>query len=879
MTTVGLAFHGKRVVPVNKEKLGIQAKADKLKLMQYIVPVPPGQNTEEFDRHLSLAQLTFEFVAQQMPIVHKGHCSSASRRYVIYKTKGKEKYFADIFPDLTNPAFTAYMAMVHSRFATNTDTIIENVQPLMIAEFNGEINNLRRFIECVKYDAEFSQLLNVDLSKVDFARYSDSFVMSIYMKMLQLKGFSSEQIHHAIFHPHAPLQDDPIARWHHLMGLPGLEGPNGSIRIFESGDQFKVMVEMDTLGWRPHRGMLDQKRRLLVTGSELGIVPDLDGDLIELGPGDALMVDPLRGACELYQPTQALKEEYTERLTHIVELPQSKTYEHSALAVDSDNLQERKLRAGLTPEIEKSILGPMFNEGNGFAVSMGDDGAPEVTVSGPARAINTIKVIFAQISRPSIDYLREGEVMSGLTFIGARSRLSNLYAAAIQGLYVDNPILDSHQVKFLVEKSQIRSQVIDITYRVCEREGALLSALTRVCAETIAAAKNGVAFIVLSDFNTDAEHASILPMLVAGAVNLALIKAGLRENVTLCMQSAVVSTPLEQVTAMTLGIDVIHPYLVYGLLATQAQLSKEEFIRQCDSYRKVAFKEIMAAAARAGIRSLSGGYRRACQVTALGLDEEVAESIGIYSELGGFDWANIAATAVDAHIRPTNIGKYINEGQESRMGKWNAGFVSLWNDIAYGKKSFDEALPALLQGIDATRKDNLEGWFKLKPPQIWTPENPMTVVIVGGGAAGFDQALALLNSHMSHKIRIKILEENPANLFGLVKDGIAPDKKVTKEAQFKLLGQCLVDPRVEYYGGLKVGSHDGDVTPEELRALYPLVIDCRGAPQDKKLLEMEGSELCVTASKCGKPITAILILVMPSGIGHLVNTADRKSRL
>lgn len=851
LSLFGLMLRGKRLVPTNENKLGIQAKADEIQLTQYIVePSSECENLAEFDRRLSLAHMNFEFTAQKLPMRHKPHVSSASRQFIIYKTKGKEKHIADIYPDLKDSTLTATVVMGHSRFATNTDTLIESVQPLAIAMFNGEVNNLRRFIEEIKYHPKFSQLIKVDLSQFDLTRYSDSAIMSYYMKMLQLLGYNSQQIHDAIFHPYVPTKTHAISEFHDLIGIPGLEGPNGSIRVYENGDELDISIEMDTMGWRPHRGIIDKKRGILATGSELGIFPDLQGEVIEMGPGEALKINPATASYMLMKSTPASQTVFSQTLAQIPVIDASDKYEHTPLQLSQVELHERKLRAGLTPDIEKTILEPMFNDGKGFTVSMGDDGGDEVTVSGPTRFVNVLKAEFAQITRPPLDYKREGEVMSGATYIGAKSLPEEIYQHSWNGVRVNNPIIDNDQMHFLLHTDRLTTSVIDCTYPVRGREAAMLKAIERVSASCKEAAEKGINFIVLSDLKSDAAHAPLLPSIISGMIDLALRKAGLRHKVTLCLQSSICTTPLEHIAALSFGANIINPYLIFMHDKLYVE-NKERFIRQRKSYLSIALKEVLATTARAGMRTLSAGSQGARLLSALGLNKEIADSLGIYSELGGIDWANIAATITDMHTRPGNVGKYKNEGQAAREGKWNVKLIALWHSIAYGEKTLPEVLPEFLSNMKITERDNIEGWFKKKPPMIWTPENLMKVVIAGGGASGFMQAKALLNSPMGKKIKILILEENPANVFGAIKDGIAPDKLETKKIQFALLSEYLKDPRVSYYGGVDVGKN-GKVTFEELNRDYPLVIDCRGAPNDKEATEIKGHEFLIPASKVWK---------------------------
>ncbi len=849
----GLQFAAKRKIPTNERMLGVQAKKDQLQLLHYIVLTPAQKSAEQFDADLSKCYLHFEFTIQQMMMPHRAHCCSASRRFIIYKSKGKEKYIRDIYPDLNHPLLTASMVLTHSRFATNTDTLIENVQPLSDSMYNGEINNLRRFIDAIKYNAKLSHLLQVDISKIDFSRYSDSAIMAFYIRMLQLFGYDSEQINQAIFHPYDPRGENSVSEFHNLIGMPGLEGPNGSIRLYESGETFKVTIEMDSMGWRPHRGMIDSKRRLLVTGSEFGIVPGLEGDLIELGPGDAFEIDHSTGHFKLLTRSADLERSHNEKLAHISLVKSSESYEAVPLSMSYEELQERKLRAGITPEMEKTFLIPMFNDGNGFTKSMGDDGGPEVTISGPTRVINTIKTSFAQITRPPLDYLREGETMIGHCFIGSRPALDKMHASHIVGLRVDSPIIDNEEMHTLITSSKLSVLTIDITYPVRGREQAMLQALDAVCSKSVTAADNDINLIVLSDIKSDDIHASLLPILVAGAVDSALKKAGIRHKVSLCLQSGICATPLEQIAALACGINLINPYLIFMPDKLFAE-NKAEFKRQRKSYKTIALKENYAASARAGVRTLPG-YTGAGLITALGLDADVANTIGIYSELGGFDWANIAASTVDMHMRPGNIGKYIYEGQAARAGRLNVALVSMWRSIATGEKILTELRPEMLRNIRGAEKDTLEGQFKLKPPGIWTTENPMPIRIIGGGAAGFMMARALLDSPMGNKIKIEIIEENPANLFGMIKDGIAPDKLAIRQMQFTLLSQCVKDPRVLYSGGVKVGKKkesDVSVTYDELLNDSPCVIDARGAPRDRELSEVIGHEFFTSASSVWK---------------------------
>eukprot|EP00808_Paulinella_micropora_P019582 g6686.t1 len=844
----------KRKVPINHDRLGVQALADRLDLYQYVVPVPSNMSEAEFDEQTVLTQMVLETRLHSMDMYHNAHSCSFSRRYVVFKTRGREHLFNEIFPELMKPEFTASMGITHARFATNTDTLIQNnVQPLWWACFNGEVNNIVLFLSTLKYNPTLRGI--VDVSDVELNYLSDSHLMARYIKMLRLAGLSSSQVHDCIFQPYSPSENDAVSTFHNLMGFPGLEGPNASIRVDEVGKDLSVWIECDRMGWRPHRGVIDREKRLLVTGSEIGIVPDVDGDVIALGPSDCLVVDPGTGDVNLYKKTADQQEIFEKKLANIdLMTAQYQGFEYQPMSFSPDELTQRKLWAGLTNELETVILGPLF-EGRPNTVSMGDGGPLEVVATGSTRPIYMLKTDFAQITRPPLDNLREGEVMSGRTFIGSRPTFKDLSDPEWkpQGYYLDNPIVDNEQMQQLLSSAVVRPVVIDVTYHVRSREDAILGTLRDVTRKTIESVRDkGANVVVFSDLKQNIDRATLCPMLISGFVDLALREAGLREQVTLILQSSMAVTPLELIVQFSLGIDLVNPYLIFAPDSLY-QTDRAAFSRQRNNYRKMAMKDVMAALARCGVSTLSGGYRGARLIKALGLDEDIATGMGIHSELGGYDWASFASSAVDAHMRPKTdgLGKYKFEGQNSRQQRLNAKLVRDWLSIANGTHTLEELYAEMDRNIMESAKDNVEGWFKAKPPTRWTFDNPMTIIIVGGGAAGFQQARALLGSSIGTKIRIKMIEENPGNRFGLVNDGIAPDKTGTKDSQHKLLGLCLQDARFEYYGGVRVG-HNGDVSFEELNKTYPCVIDCRGAPHDRLLTHVEGHEHFIPASRVWK---------------------------
>eukprot|EP00457_Paulinella_chromatophora_P000100 gb/GEZN01000100.1/.p1 GENE.gb/GEZN01000100.1/~~gb/GEZN01000100.1/.p1 ORF type:complete len:2286 (-),score=407.39 gb/GEZN01000100.1/:245-7102(-) len=843
----------KRKVPINVDLLGVQARADKIELYQYIMPKPPPMSLLEFDEQLVLTQMVLETVLHGQHVQHTAHSCSFSRRYVVFKTRGRELNFRLIFPDLMNPNLTASMGITHARFATNTDTLIQNVQPLWWACFNGEVNNIVLFLSTLKYNPTLRGI--IDVSDVELNYLSDSNLMARYIKMLRLGGLSPGQVHDCIFHPYSPTESNFASTFHNLMGFPGLEGPNASIRVDEAGSALQVWVELDRMGWRPHRGVIDQKSRLLVTGSELGIVPDVDGDIISLGPAEAIVINPNKGTIEKYAKTEKEQQVFEQKLANIdLMSSQYQGFEYQPMSFSPDELKQRKLWAGLTPELEQVILNPLYH-GKPNTVSMGDGGPLEVVATGSTRPIYMIKTDFAQITRPPLDNLREGEFMSARTFIGRRPNFKELTDDnwRPQGYYLDNPIVDNEQMQQLLSSSVVKPIVLDCTYNVRAREDAIVGLLRESTSKAIDSVRNkGINVVVFSDVKTTHQRATVFPMLISGFVDLALREAGLREQTTLILQSAMAVTPLELIVQFSLGIDLVNPYLIFAPDALY-QTDRAAFSRQRNNYRKMAMKDVMAALARCGISTLSGGYRGARLIKALGLDEDIANGMGIHSELGGYDWASFASSAVDAHLRPKadGLGKYRFDGQTSRQNRLNVKLVRDWLAIAGGTHTLDELYNEMNENVTASAKDNIEGWYKLKPPTRWTFDNPMTVIIVGGGAAGFQQARSLLSSSIGTKVRIKMIEENPGNRFGLVTDGIAPDKHGTKDSQHKLLGLCLQDARFEYYGGVQVGE-GGDVTFAELNATYPCVIDCRGAPHDRLLTHVEGHELFIPASRVWK---------------------------
>ncbi len=812
----GLAIAGERAVPTKRELLGYLGRQQETALVQFVILKPVTQTVEEFEKALIRTRLRFELAMQEANYTSRPHLVSASAYNVIYKSLVKEDKFAQYYTDFSDPDFQASAGVPHARFATNTLPTVKNIQPLPKFANNGENNALQLIVRLLTHDPAFKKLLGVE--SVNLSGFSDSHIMSIYMDMLHLLGFSAEEIVASTINPYDP--NDNIASQFYNLFAVSFEGPNGSVVVVKD----EIVIVRDKNGFRPQRGVVNAE--MLYSGSELGAV-DIDGSVFDLQPGRPLVVDLATGTYALHKPRKEILQWQQAQLNGL-KTCKPETVEKEPIVFSQAELDARKLRAGWNEETDKMVMKPLFNRGAGATSSMADQGPMEALVKGSFFYIgNFFKALFSQVTNPALASKQEGAYMSTQTFVGKKPALAELNTQPIIGFMLFSPIVDNYEMACLQADQTLNTHVVDITYVAHERNGGLQAAITRIQQQCVELVRQGATLLVLSDLQSDHDRAPVPPVLIANMVDQALLKAGLRRNVSLALQAGGLISGRDMAQAISIGgVDIINPYL--GFVPDQSlKLTPSEFKERCESYKEMLRQEVLGFMARMGISSVSA-YRGTKGFTAIGLDADLAELFGVKSVLGGLGLRDLWRILLTNHRLPRKkgIGKYEWNGQPPRKKIWGPTVTPLAIRVARGEIDLHAEME---RQANLLKVGTVRGWLRLVEPMIWSEHNPMTVCILGGGAAGFYLAQSLLDSDLP--IKIIIIEQRHGNKFGLVGDGIAPDHVATKR-QAEVLSAVLDDPRVQYIGGIKVGR---DVTLKQLKKQYACLVDASGAAVNIKL--------------------------------------------
>ena len=810
LTKEGLKIDGGRDVPTDRSLLGLIGQQQESSLRQWVVLKPETLSQEEFEKCLVRTRLRFELTLQDKCAAVRPHIFSASSYNVIYKTMALEDQFAHYFADFADPDFQTSAAMSHARFATNVLPVPKNIQPLPKFGNNGENNALQRLVLLLSKHPFFKQLLGVD--RINLRGCSDSSIMSTYMDLLHLAGFSIEEIVASTIHPYDPNGND-TSLFYNLFATP-FEGPNASIIAMGH----KIIIVRDTNGLRPQRGILNKE--FVYSGSELGPV-EMAGEILDPPPGKPLLIDLNTGTVSLHEPEPEIKAMHERQLDQLKPL-QPNIFEREPIQFSQEELTLRKYRAGWDDEVEKMIIQPLF-QGKKTASSMGDQGPIEALVDGSFFNLgHFIKGNFSEVTNPALPVEQEKCYMRLNTFVGAKPSLLELGKVTVDGFKLDSPIVDNHEMAYLQAQDSLKPQTINITYPVRSREQGLSIAIKHLREECVRMAREGAILITLSDLASDDHHASIPPVLAASVVHDALLSAGLREKVTIALQAGSMLGGRDIAQAISIGsVDIINPYLPFT-----PNKDKQSSAVELKRYKKSLEDELLGFMGRMGIPSVSA-YRGTKGFNGYGLDKEVADLLGISSKLGGLSLQDMSRIILTNHVFPLKggIGKYDWQGQPAREKIWGNGIAAQAVAVARGSGDFK----TLEARMNLLKKGFPRDWLRLVKPRVWNEQNPITICILGGGAAGFYQARALLDSGLP--VKIIIIEKKHGNKFGLVGDGIAPDHLATKN-QANLLRDCLRDKRVQYHGGMEVGKQ---VSYEHLKTTYPCLIDCRGAAEDIRL--------------------------------------------
>ncbi|MEJ8768766.1 glutamate synthase large subunit [Prevotella sp. HCN-7019] len=647
----GLNLMHLRNVPVNSSVLGKDALATEPDIKQvFITGVTDAAN---IDRTLYIIRKRIE-----RRIRHKDfYIVSLSSKNIVYKGMLSSVQVREYFPDLTQPYFTSGLAVVHSRFSTNTFPTWSLAQPFRLLAHNGEINTIRgnrAWMEARESVLSTPALGDVrDIRPIIQPDMSDSASLDNVLEFFVMSGLS---LPHAMamlvpesFNDKNPISEDLKAFYeYHSILMEPWDGP--AALLFSDGRYAGGMLDRN--GLRPARYLIT-RNDMMVVASEAGVISFEPGDIKEKGrlqPGKILLVDTQEGKIyydgELKDSLASMKPYRQWLSANRIELDALRSGRKAPNSVDD---YERRLRAfGYTREDVEQIIQPMSAKGSEPTASMGNDTPLAVLSDRPQLLFNYFRQQFAQVTNPPIDPIREELVMSLTEYIGAVGMNILLPDEShCKMVRLPHPVLTNTQLDILcnIRYKGFNTVKLPIVFEASRGKAALHAALNDLCKQAEASVDEGVNYIILSDRDVDDTHAAIPSLLAVSAVHHHLISVQKRVQTALIVESGEIREVMHAALLLGYGASAINPYMAFAVIddlvkRNEIQLNYETAEK---NYIKAVCKGLYKIMSKMGISTIRS-YRGAKIFESIGLGEELLRDYfgTTISTVGGIGLEEIA---------------------------------------------------------------------------------------------------------------------------------------------------------------------------------------------------------------------------------------------
>ena len=690
----GLSLMHLRSVPVNSSVLGKSALETEPDIKQvFITGVTDASNIE---RTLYIIRKKIE-----RRVHHKDfYIVSLSSKNIIYKGMLSSVQVREYFLDLTQPYFTSGLAIVHSRFSTNTFPTWSLAQPFRLLAHNGEINTIRGnrgWMEARESVLSTPLLGDVkDIRPIIQPGMSDSASLDNVLEFFVMSGLS---LPHAMamlvpesFNDKNPISEDLKAFYeYHSILMEPWDGP--AALLFSDGRYAGGMLDRN--GLRPARYLIT-KNDMMVVASEAGVIsfePETIKEKGRLQPGKILLVDTQEG--RIYYDGELKEQLASERpyrqwlSANRIELDALRSGRKVANTVDE---YSRRLRAfGFTREdIERTVM-PMCTNGSEPTASMGNDTPLAVLSEMPQILFNYFRQQFAQVTNPPIDPIREELVMSLTEYIGAvGTNILLPNESHCKMVRLPHPILNNTQLDILcnIRYKGFKAVKLPMLFDVSKGTAGLREALDELCKKAEESVTDGVNYIVLSDRGIDAEHAAIPSLLAVSAVHHHLISVQKRVQTALVVESGEIREVMHAALLLGYGASAINPYMVFAILDDLVKKGDVQMNYETaeKNYIKAVCKGLYKVMSKMGISTIRS-YRGAKIFEAVGLSEELLK---VYfgtemSSVGGIRLEEIAedytalhdagfkADEVDDLLPHVGLFSYRKDGEKHA---WNPESIS-----------------------------------------------------------------------------------------------------------------------------------------------------------------------------------------------------------
>jgi glutamate synthase domain-containing protein 2/glutamate synthase domain-containing protein 1/glutamate synthase domain-containing protein 3 len=661
----GLYLFGWREVPINIRLLGDKAQMTMPRIEQVLIGRPEGLDEDEYERRLFLARNQIEKRIGEVQIKNF-YIPSFSHRSIIYKGLLVSPSLEKFYRDLARPDYETSLCIYHQRYSTNTFPTWSLGQPFRMLAHNGEINTLRgnrnwMHAREAELQADFwGQDIGL-LRPILQPGGSDSANLDNAVEALVMSG---RDILHAMtmLVPPAWRNDKAMSPelrafydYHRCINEPW-DGP--AALIFSDG--VTVGACLDRNGLRPARYKLTEDG-ILCLGSEVGTVEFDDAEVVEKGrlaPGEMIAVNT---AEKRLLRDREIKEKLAARRPyvdwvreHLLKLENVEPREPDE-AQDLEAIRQQQIAFGYTSEEVELVLRPMASEGTEGTGSMGDD-TPIAVLSHQPRLLYTyFKQLFAQVTNPPIDPIREKLVMSLHTVMGWRRNLLSETPEHAHQVMTESPVLFPEEFAALqnLHSSGHAARTVSCLWPAAAREAGLEQAITRICYEAEAAVNDKARLIILSDWGVDAEHVAVPALLAVGVVHHHLTRVGKRMKASLICETGEARDVHQIACLIGYGASAIHPYLGFETcreLAAGGLKSGADYAGALKNYRKALESGLLKIMSKMGI-SVLASYRGAQTFEAIGLSDWLIDNCfhGTPSQIGGIRFREIARESLTRH--------------------------------------------------------------------------------------------------------------------------------------------------------------------------------------------------------------------------------------
>lgn len=704
----GQLFLGWRDVPVNGSIIGTVASETMPVIRQVFIGCSPDmKDPMAFERKLYVIRKRVEKAIAVSSVERKEtfYVTNLSSRTVSYKGLLMPDQVKGFYPDLSEPDMESAIALVHSRYSTNTFPTWDLAQPFRFIAHNGEINTLRGNINWFRSRESLlaSELFEADIEKIKpviVEGGSDSATIDNVFELLALSGRPLQHVMMLLI-PAAWEQnkdlDEELRDFYRYNAcfMEPWDGP--AAMAFTDGKDIGAVLDRN--GLRPARYIVT-KKGFVVLASEAGVIDIDPSDILRSGrvePGKMFFIDTGRGC---------IVEDEEIKKTISRESPYGAWLKDNILELDDmvETGYRNKRRPdvttymkafGYTREDLREIIKPMAEDGKEPVGAMGNDAPHAVLSKKPQVLYNYFKQLFAQVTNPAIDPIREELVMSLDSFIGSGRNVLEDKPGHCRKIHVMDPILSNKELEIIknIGLKGFKTKTI-YTYFGATGEHEFVQALGRVCFEAEFAVEQGYSFIILSDRGVSRENAALPALLAASAVHQHLVKKSVRSRTSIIVESADPREVHHFALLFGYGADCVNPYLAYeaiGHLVREKEItiSAESAL---ENYRKAVKKGIRKVLSKIGISTLRS-YRGSQIFEALGLNGNLVDKYftGTATRIGGVDINGIAGETLRMHaeaypkrqpVAPNilNTGGVYQWKKDGEHHLWNPGSIAALQD-------------------------------------------------------------------------------------------------------------------------------------------------------------------------------------------------------